>query len=175
MKILDVGCGGHKWPGAIGMDSNPRVEPDVVHDMDVFPYPFADDAFDQVVCVNSLEHTPNVIRVLEELHRVTRAGGEVYVSSPHFSSHDFFTDPTHVHAFSSRTIDYMVPGTALHELRYSPRAFRKKRVTITFAGYPPGLRHALQWLVSLAPVTYERFFAFVVPAHQVQFTLEVVK
>ena len=40
-KILDVGCGQNKYPGAIGIDSNPRANADVTHDLGVLPYPFA--------------------------------------------------------------------------------------------------------------------------------------
>ena len=32
LKILDIGCGKHKTPGAVGMDSNPRSDADVLHD-----------------------------------------------------------------------------------------------------------------------------------------------
>ncbi len=157
------------------MDSNPAASPDLLHDMNDIPYPFAADTFDRVVCLNSMEHTPHVIRVIEELHRITRAGGEIFISSPHFSSHDFFTDPTHQHAFSTRSFDYFVEGTQLCALRYSALRFRKRSVRITFGGYLPGLRHLLGALVNAAPVFYERFFAFWFPGHQVQFRLEVVK
>jgi len=175
MKTLDVGCGVNKVPGSVGMDANPAVHPDVVHDMNDLPWPFEPDSFDRVVCLNSMEHTPRVLEVMEELHRITRAGGEIYISSPHFSSHDFYTDPTHQHAFSSRSFDYFVPGTQLHDLRYSSARFGKRKVRITFDGYPPGLRHLLERIANAAPVAYERFFAYWFPAHQIQFFLEVLK
>ena len=47
MKILDVGCGIHKYPGAIGVDRNPASRADVICDLDHFPYPFADSSFDR--------------------------------------------------------------------------------------------------------------------------------
>jgi len=46
MKILDVGCGTNKHPGAIGLDYNPRTGADVIHDLNEVPYPFPDDEFD---------------------------------------------------------------------------------------------------------------------------------
>jgi hypothetical protein len=36
-KILDVGCGQNKFPGAIGIDANPRSHADVIHDLGNFP------------------------------------------------------------------------------------------------------------------------------------------
>jgi len=35
-KILDVGCGWNKTPGAIGMDANPKSHADVIHDLGEF-------------------------------------------------------------------------------------------------------------------------------------------
>ena len=32
-KILDVGCGQNKFPGAVGIDSNSRSHADVIHDL----------------------------------------------------------------------------------------------------------------------------------------------
>ena len=55
-RILDIGCGTNKVPGAIGMDVNPRTAADVIHDLDVLPYPFADDEFDHVEAAHCLEH-----------------------------------------------------------------------------------------------------------------------
>ena len=50
--ILDFGCGNRKRPGSIGIDVNPRTDADVVHDLNVFPYPFADSSFDEVYADN---------------------------------------------------------------------------------------------------------------------------
>src|SRR6266849_307289 len=49
-KILDVGCGWNKTPGAIGIDANPKTHADVIHDLGSIPYPFPDNAFDEIVC-----------------------------------------------------------------------------------------------------------------------------
>jgi len=47
-RILDVGCGIHKQPGAIGIDRNPASRADVLADLDRFPYPFGDSSFDRL-------------------------------------------------------------------------------------------------------------------------------
>ena len=74
-KILDVGCGQNKFPGAIGIDSNPRTNADVIHDLGVVPYPFPDDEFDRIICRHVIEHVPDVMSFVSELHRITRPGG----------------------------------------------------------------------------------------------------
>ena len=56
LRTLDVGCGIHKQPGAIGIDRNPASRADVLADLDRFPYPFADSAFDRLTAIHVIEH-----------------------------------------------------------------------------------------------------------------------
>src|SRR3989475_13017117 len=85
-KILDVGCGLNKYPGAVGIDSNPRSHADVLHDLGVAPYPFADNEFDEVICRHVIEHVPDVMAFVTELHRITRQGGRIKIVTPHYSN-----------------------------------------------------------------------------------------
>ncbi len=94
-KILDVGCGQNKYPGAIGIDSNPRADADVIHDLGVLPYPFADSEFDRIICRHVIEHVPDVMSFVSELHRITKPGGVIKIVTPHYSNPDWPTDPTH--------------------------------------------------------------------------------
>lgn len=64
MKILDVGCGVNKVEGAVGLDISPRSHADVIHDLNVVPYPFDDNEFDLVVANHVVEHVPDVWRSL---------------------------------------------------------------------------------------------------------------
>ena len=77
MKTLDVGCGIHKQPGSIGLDNNPASRADVLADLDHFPYPFADSSFDRLTAIHVIEHVTDVIRTMEEFHRLVRPGGTV--------------------------------------------------------------------------------------------------
>ena len=124
--VLHIGAGKRKIAGAVTLDINPRVNPDVVWDLNVFPYPFEDSQFDRVVCEHVIEHLAQVISVMEELHRVTKPGGRIHITVPHFSSLNFNTDPTHVHAFSSRSFDYLCVDTDLVKYDYSTVRFRKR-------------------------------------------------
>jgi len=47
--VLDVGCGRYKIPKAIGIDRCKFPEVDVVHDLDKYPWPFEDNAFDREI------------------------------------------------------------------------------------------------------------------------------
>ena len=100
-KILDVGCGWNKVPGAIGIDANPRAHADVVHDLGVVPYPFPDNEFDEIVCRHVIEHVPDVMALVSELHRIAKPGARLTIVTPHYTNPDWATDPTHRNHFNS--------------------------------------------------------------------------
>lgn len=105
MRILDVGCGVNKYPGAIGVDRNPRSRADVLCDLDHLPYPFADASFDQIRAIHVVEHVSDVIGTLEEFHRLVRPGGRILIVTPHYTDFSSFCDPTHrwhLNSFSFR-------------------------------------------------------------------------
>lgn len=108
-KILDVGCGQNKFPGAIGIDANPRTQADIVHDLGVFPYPFSDDEFDEVISRHVIEHVPDVLGFVNELHRITKPGGRIKIVTPHYSNPDWATDPTHRNHFNSYSFTCFMP------------------------------------------------------------------
>jgi SAM-dependent methyltransferase len=48
--------------------------------------PFADRSFDLVTCLDVIEHTPDDLRALRELARVTRPGGYLLLTAPAYQS-----------------------------------------------------------------------------------------
>jgi SAM-dependent methyltransferase len=110
MKVLDVGCGANKYPGAIGLDNNPRTAADVIHDLGELPYPFDDDEFDLVVSSHVIEHVPDVMRFVTELYRITRPGGRIRIKTPHWTNPDWASDPTHRNHFNSYSFDNFIEG-----------------------------------------------------------------
>jgi len=106
MLTLDVGCGINKLAGAIGIDRNPSSRADVICDLDRFPYPFRDSCFDKLQAVNVIEHLSDVIKTMEEFHRLVRAGGEVFIVTPHYTDFSSFCDPTHRWHLNSFSLRY---------------------------------------------------------------------
>ena len=49
VMLLDLGCGKSKRSGAIGVDIIESEVVDVVHDLNEYPYPFADDEFNDIL------------------------------------------------------------------------------------------------------------------------------
>jgi SAM-dependent methyltransferase len=132
-RILDLGCGMDKYPGAIGADKNPATAADVICHIDKGALPFRDDAFDQVRAVHLIEHVADVIQTMEELHRVTRPGGSIYIVTPHYTDASSFTDPTHRWHLNSFSFEYFFAPGGVHgrdhfytHVRLRPRRQRVK-------------------------------------------------
>jgi len=107
-KILDLGCGKYKVPGAIGIDWIDLPGVDIVHDLNVFPYPLGDGEFDEIHCYHVLEHVEDVIGVMREIYRVAKPQARIFIRVPHAScSKSLWMDPTHKRGFTTRSfIDY---------------------------------------------------------------------
>jgi SAM-dependent methyltransferase len=105
-RTLDVGCGIRKSPGSIGIDVNPASAADVICDLDHFPYPFANRSFDRLRAIHVIEHLTDVIRTMEEFHRLVKPGGRVRIETPHYTDFSSFCDPTHKHHLNSFSFRY---------------------------------------------------------------------
>lgn len=171
--ILDFGCGNMKCPGAIGVDINPDTDADVVHDLNVFPYPFADDSFDEIRADNVIEHLDDVLCVMAELHRIARPGALVLVKVPYFRSRWAWIDPTHKHAFGVDSFSYFDPDHEYSRLyNYTPTRLRVERVALNED--VPGRRLA-KWIANRWPVRYEMRLSHLAPLDELTFYLRVVK
>ena len=181
---LDVGCGRYKLPSAIGVDRYQWQGVDVVHDLDRYPWPFANDVFDRVVCRHSLAHLSSVVSAMEELYRLSRPGGIIEILTPHFSSDNAFTDVTTRSFFGFRSMDYFCEDRPM-KYRYGRCNFRLQEVRIsflsahTFDGQPrrvnPFALLGLEWLINRFPRAYEHFFSSILRANEVYYRLEVLK
>ncbi|HEX8501828.1 MAG TPA: methyltransferase domain-containing protein [Pyrinomonadaceae bacterium] len=169
--VLNLGCGRVRVEEAVNVDVTPLTGPDVLHDLDRRPWPFADDSFDEVLAYDVVEHLEDVVAAFEEIHRVARDGAVVRVSVPHFSSGNAFNDPTHRHFFGYHTLDCFTEG---HEHSFYTHArFRYRHRQIIF--WPTLLNKAVWRLANRWPMGYELRWAWVFPALFVSLELEVVK
>src|ERR1051325_5322912 len=96
-RVLNLGCGRRRVEGAVNIDVTEETRPDVVHDLNVRPWPFPDDSFDEGLAHDVVEHLGETIATREEVPRVCRHGARVLMTVPHFSCSNAFTDPTHRH------------------------------------------------------------------------------
>jgi SAM-dependent methyltransferase len=169
--VLNLGCGRKHVEDAVNLDVTPETNPDVVHDLDLRPWPLPEGHFREVWAHDVVEHLGDVVATFEEIHRVCRDGAAVHVTVPHFSSGNAYTDPTHRHFFGYFTLDCLTEGA---ELSFYTRArFRLRRRSIIF--YPTLLNKLVWRLANRYPAAYERRWAWVFPAFFLSFELEVVK
>jgi SAM-dependent methyltransferase len=176
-KVLELGCGRKKRAGAIGVDILADSDADVVHDLDVFPYPFGDDEWDRILCFDVLEHVQHFVACVEEIWRIARPGATVEVSGPFMSSVNYFSDPTHRRAFTSRTFDYFIEGTPSFRYGYSRARFRLRACDFDRDQMPlrRGLNRFLLGWANRHKMQYEDRYAFIYPVYTVYFELEVIK
>jgi hypothetical protein len=106
---LNLGCGQNRKEGYVNADREPAANPDVVMDMEEFPWPFDTDSVDEVVANHVLEHvgaTPSVfIGVMQELYRICRAGAAIHIAVPHPRHDNFISDPTHVRPVTPQMLE----------------------------------------------------------------------
>lgn len=173
--ILEIGSGpNHVFGRSTTLDIRPEGAPDILHDLNITPYPLPDNSFDLVVCLHVLEHVRELVAATTEIHRVLKPGGLLYVEAPYFSSVHSFTDPTHVHAFTSRSFDYYVEESLLSKFGYSPARFEKVKVEIVVPGDGVLNRWVRGWINSHHRF-YEERLAFLFPRHTIRYVLRVVK
>jgi SAM-dependent methyltransferase len=169
-RVLDLGCGSKKFPGAVGVDISADTDADVVHDLDVVPYPLEADGFDQILLQDVIEHVREPYDVMRELHRVGRPGARVHLRTPHFSSVLAYSDPTHRHAFSAAAIRGLAePGFA----HYTGARFRVVHVTLDL--WTPFRLLGIERLANARTDVYEKYLAFRFPAMNIRAELEVLK
>jgi ubiquinone/menaquinone biosynthesis C-methylase UbiE len=53
---------------------------------DVQQLPFADNSFDLIVSCETIEHVPDVRLAILEMHRVTRPGGKLFLTTPNYAN-----------------------------------------------------------------------------------------
>ncbi len=145
-KILDVGCGWNKTPGAIGIDSNPRAHADIIHDLGVVPYPLPENEFDEIICRHLIEHVPDVLALVTELYRIAKPGGRITVIAPHYSNPDFATDPTHRNHLNSYSFNCFIEERQLFPF-YTDVKLKPIRTYVTLANLWRAL--GIQALVNL--------------------------
>lgn len=172
-KAVDLGCGRDKVAGTIGVDIAGNAQADIRHDLDVYPYPIADDAFEVVLLRNVIEHVRNVVGLMEEIHRIGRAGADVLITTPHFSSLYSYQDPTHLRHLALDSMDYFTENTS-HSNFYSAARFKVVSRGLDFGRSFPfsSVARTLAWM---SERKYEKHFAFMFPANSIWFHLQVVK
>lgn len=174
-KVLDIGCGNHKVPGAIGLDSVKIEGVDIVHDLNKIPYPFKDDSFEIIYANQVLEHLDAPLdKILSELCRICKSNGIIKIIVPHALSVGAFSDPTHKKFFTWFTFDYFGSNEQSYYSKTKIKIIKRKFI------YKTGRRSSkllkpLENLINTFPKIYSHFFAFIFPVSSLYFELKPIK
>jgi SAM-dependent methyltransferase len=172
--VLDIGCGTVKAEaGAVGIDVSPRSGADIVWNLDEFPWPLESGSFERIYMSHIIEHVRDVGRTMAEVHRVGRNGADVFVVTPHFSSHNSYTDPTHVRHLAARSFQYFT-GEDFATFAGSDVRFSIEELELTF-GKNFVLDGVGRWLARRNLEWYERHAAWIFPAQDIHCHLKVRK
>ena len=169
MKKLVLGSGRRDHgPSAVCLDRSPDVGADIVWDLDRYPYPLETQSFDVIECKDVIEHLHDIPATLAECHRILKPGGLLILTTPHFSSSNSYTDPTHRKHLSYFSFDYFTPTHGLNY--YSAARFEILRRSLFFEG-SWFRKKLLGHLANRFPKSYESRWAWLCPAWFLYFEL----
>ena len=175
-KILDLGCGNKKRKGTIGVDSNSRVKPDIAHDLNTFPYPFKESSIDKIYIDNTLEHLENPLKVMEELFRILKPGGQLKVIVPYFRSSYAFIDPTHKHFFTVESFAYYDPTHSIYKrYDYTLVAFKVEKIIFHEHLNNRLFKRLIVKFANKWPHRYERTLSSIIPLDEISYYLTAIK
>ncbi len=171
MKKLNIGCGKNYKKNWVNLDYNKKYGPDVVHNLDNFPYPFRDGQFDYIYCSHILEHVEDLFKTLKEMERILKPKGILHIRVPHFSNGNGYNDLSHRRFFGWFTVDQVLDG-------YYNQKFDFKIIEKRLNFLAEGHRNAnvlFSWFFNLVPKQfYERFLCWIIPVGEIELKLQKI-
>ena len=88
-------------------------EADIVHDLNILPYPFGDNHFDEIHAYEVLEHCGTqgdevfFFNQFNEFHRILKPGGVFCLSVPNYQSIWAFGDPGHTRVLPPTVFNFL--------------------------------------------------------------------
>jgi hypothetical protein len=160
---LDIGCGASKNPGFVGIDYEQYGDVDIVHNIEITPWPLPDECVLTAVASHVMEHItphtgdsrlqplidllveknvitqseaiahmghpgPAFLRVMDEIWRIMKVGGQYAFVVPYAESHGMHQDPTHINFINETTMCYFDPldDSKLYQF-YKPKPWKIER------------------------------------------------
>lgn len=174
---LNVGCGRDIKKDYINLDMIEFESIDIVHDLNIYPYPFNDNTFNEIYASQIIEHLDNPKKFIEELWRISKPNAKIIIGTVHFSAPTIWGDITHKRPYQSDTMNWcnikFKNNGNLSLVDYNPVAFHVKQ-TIHFRYF----FRPLKYLVNLNRYTqliYERWFSAFFRADGQSYEMIVIK
>lgn len=163
MRVLDFGCSTNKRDEALGVDIDPGNHPDVVFDLNKFPYPLKESSVERIYAMHILEHLNDLYGIFREVYRVLKNGGDFIIEVPHFSCRVAYSEPEHNRFYSYFMFDKLI--------QCIPCKVLKREITF----HKSFRRAGIAFLANRDPDGYERFWTYLFPAENVRLHLKMIK
>jgi len=169
-KKLNLGCGKNIRKDFINLDivKNPGV--DIVHDLNQIPYPFKKNEFSYIFADNILEHVDDLIKILEEIHRISENKAVIDIIVPYFSNIGAYQDPTHKHFFTLKSFDYFTRN--FYYNYYTNVRFKMLNKKLIFSRR---LKVFEKFFNKYQKMYESLFVPYLIPASAIRFRMMVVK
>ncbi len=121
-RVLDVGCGSQRLRRLLGRDAEYvgvdlyGRNVDVKVDIAMEQYPFPDSSFDYAICNAVLEHVADPLFVMQEIRRVLKPGGTIYVSVPFLQP--YHADPEDYRRYTRVGLAQLLEQHGFEEFRF---------------------------------------------------------
>lgn len=122
---LDIGCGFSRREGYVGLDKRALDGVEIVHDLEVFPYPIPDNTFTEIRAHHVFEHIKPwfTVDLMNELWRIMKPDGLLRVDVPYGGTNSYRQDPTHCNEFIELTFWYFDPINDMYQI-YRPSPWK---------------------------------------------------
>jgi predicted SAM-dependent methyltransferase len=101
------------WCNLVTLDMNESCDPDVVWDLNEFPYPFPINEFNEIHAYDVLEHTGKqgdykfFFQQFTEFWRILKPDGLLLITIPHWNSIWAWGDPGHTRVLAPGCFHYL--------------------------------------------------------------------
>lgn len=105
---INLGAGETYIPGFVNIDIAPHAE--VSLDLGKDKLPFEDNSVDLAFSYHTLEHVPDYLFAMGEIHRVLKHGAPFLVGVPYVTlTYYHLVNPYHLHNFNESSFDFFDP------------------------------------------------------------------
>jgi len=110
---LNLGCGLDVRRDYVNVDVANIRGVDVVHNLELFPWPFEENSIDGIIALDVIEHLDDFIGTMEEMYRILKDGSSIRLRVPYYNSWSRYVDPTHKRGFHELTFRYFDPNSVM--------------------------------------------------------------
>lgn len=103
----------NQWNKLTTVDIDPNCGADVVHDLNITPWPFKDNTFDEIHAYEVIEHLgrqgdyESFFSQFTEIYRILKPGGLLIGTTPAFNSRWVWGDPGHTRYFGPESLVFL--------------------------------------------------------------------